>query len=72
MQSQFDHLAETYFNEYEFDLGERELGLALAIDHDLDTFAASIGLIKTAVSAIMKDEGNPSHLCLESYVLTAM
>ncbi|KAF9814170.1 hypothetical protein IEO21_05239 [Rhodonia placenta] len=56
MQSQFDHLAETYFNEYEFDLGERELGLALAIDHDLDTFAASIGLIKTAVSAIMKDE----------------
>lgn len=59
MQSQFDHLAETYFNGFDLDLGERELGYALSIDHDLEMFAASIGLIKTAVSAIMEDEGNP-------------
>ncbi|KAI0931161.1 hypothetical protein AcW2_000104 [Taiwanofungus camphoratus] len=56
IQSQFDHLAETYFNGFEFDLGERELGYALTFDHDLEMFAASIGLIKTSVAAIMKDE----------------
>lgn len=57
MQSQFDHLAETYFDGFEFDLGERELGYALAVDHDLEMFAASVGLIKTSVEAIMKDQG---------------
>lgn len=57
MQSQFDHLAETCFNGFDLDLGERELGYALSIDHDLEMFAASIGLIKTAVSAIMEDQG---------------
>ncbi|OBZ68564.1 Dynactin, isoform [Grifola frondosa] len=56
MQSQFDHLSETYFNGFEFDLGERELGHALSFDHDLEMFAASIGLIKTSVEAIMKDD----------------
>ena len=56
MQSQFDHLAEAYFSGYESDLGERELGYALSVDHDLETFAASVGLIKTSVEAIMKDE----------------
>ena len=57
MQSQFDHLAETYFNGFEFDLGERELGYALSFDHDLEMFAASVGLIKTSVAAVMKDDG---------------
>lgn len=57
MQAQFDHLAETYFNAFEHDLGERELGYALSFDHDLDVFAASIGLTKTSVAAIIKDEG---------------
>ncbi|KAI0095020.1 dynactin [Irpex rosettiformis] len=56
MQSQFDHLAETYLSGFDFDLGERELGYALSIDHDLEMFSASIGLIKTAVSAIIEDE----------------
>ncbi|THH01217.1 hypothetical protein EW026_g1444 [Hermanssonia centrifuga] len=55
MQSQFDHLAETYFNHFDFDLGERELGYALSFDYDLEMFSASVGLIKTSVSAIMKD-----------------
>ncbi|OCH92962.1 dynactin [Obba rivulosa] len=57
MQSQFDHLSETYFSGFEYDLGERELGHALSFDHDLEMFAASVGLMKTSVAAIMKDEG---------------
>ncbi|KAI0701257.1 dynactin [Cerioporus squamosus] len=55
MQSQFDHLSETFFNNFEYDLGERELGYALAFDHDLEMFAASVGLIKTSVAAVLKD-----------------
>ena len=57
MQSQFDHLSETYFSNFEYDLGERELGYALAFDHDLEMFAASVGLIKTSVAAILNDNG---------------
>lgn len=57
MLAQFDHLAETYFDGFEQDLGERELGYALSFDHDLDVFAASIGLTKTSVAAILNDEG---------------
>ncbi|KZT02085.1 dynactin [Laetiporus sulphureus 93-53] len=56
IQSQFDHLVETYLNGFEYDLGERELGFALSFDHDLEMFAASAGLVKTSVAAIMKDE----------------
>ena len=37
-------------------MGERELGYALSVDHDLEMFAASVGLIKTSVEAVMKDE----------------
>ena len=57
MQAQFDHLAETYFGSFDFDLGERELGYALAFDHDLEMFAASVGLIKTSVMAVLRDGG---------------
>ncbi len=57
IQSQFDHLSETYFNNFEYDLGERELGYALSFDHDLEMFAASVGLIKTSVDAVLKDKG---------------
>ena len=63
MQSQFDHLSETYFNNFEYDLGERELGYALAFDHDLEMFAASVGLIKTSVAAVLKDDGMLYHGC---------
>ncbi len=31
IQSQFDHLSETYFNNFEYDLGERELGYAQSL-----------------------------------------
>ena len=65
MQSQFDHLVETYFNGFDFDLGERELGYALSCDYDLEMFSASVGLIKTAINGIMEDEGARSN----AYVL---
>jgi len=58
IQAQFDHLAETYFNGFEHDLGERELGYALSFDHDLDVFAACIGLTKTAITATLNDKGS--------------
>lgn len=63
MQAQFDHLAETYFNGFDHDLGERELGYALSFEHDLDIFAASIGLTKTSVAAIVEDEGMSCKYC---------
>lgn len=57
IQAQFDHLAETYFKDFDFDLGQRELGLVLSLDHDLDVYASSMGLTKTAVEAVLNDEG---------------
>ncbi|KAI0307655.1 dynein associated protein-domain-containing protein [Multifurca ochricompacta] len=56
IQAQFNHLAETYFKDFEFDLGERELGLVMSLDHDLDVYASSMGLTKTAVEATLNDE----------------
>ncbi|KAG1720540.1 uncharacterized protein EDB91DRAFT_1281278 [Suillus paluster] len=50
MLAQCDHLAETYFDGFEQDLGKCELRYALSFDHDLDVFAASIGLMKTSVT----------------------
>jgi len=57
IQAQFDHLAETYFDGFEFDLGEKELGYAVSFDLDLDMFSASIALAKTCVATILDDEG---------------
>ena len=57
IQAQFNHLAETYFKAFDFDLGERELGLVLSLDHDLDVYASSMGLTKTAIEAVLNDEG---------------
>ncbi|KAF9055788.1 dynein associated protein-domain-containing protein [Panaeolus papilionaceus] len=56
IQAQFDHLAETYFDDFETDLAERELGYVSMFDHDLDMLAASLGLTRTSVGAIVKDE----------------
>ncbi|KAF8899310.1 dynein associated protein-domain-containing protein [Infundibulicybe gibba] len=56
IQAQFDHLAETYFDIFEHDIGEREIGYVMSYDHDLDMFAASIGLTKTSISNIIQDE----------------
>jgi dynactin 1 len=70
IQAQFNHLAETYFKAFDFDLGEREFGLVLSLDHDLDVYASSMGLTKTAVEAILNDEGEFSQIysCLVDYI----
>ncbi|KAJ3570761.1 hypothetical protein NP233_g4188 [Leucocoprinus birnbaumii] len=56
IQAQFDHLAETYFDGFDFDLGERELGYAVSFDSDLDMFSASVALTKTCVVTVMEDQ----------------
>jgi dynactin 1 len=57
IHSQFDHLAQTYLPAFEYDIGEREQGMALSFDHDLDMFTAAVGLAKTSIQAIMKEDG---------------
>ena len=55
IQAQFDHLAETYFDGFDHDLGERELGYVVSFDLDLDVFAAAIGLVRTSVETAIQD-----------------
>ena len=57
IQAQFDHLTETYFDGFETDLAERELGYVAAFDHDSDMFAASISFTRTSVTARIKEDG---------------
>jgi hypothetical protein len=68
IQAQFDHIAETYFAGFDHDLGERELGYAMTLDHELDMFAASIGLTKTSITGIAQDEGEVVRLFGNSYL----
>ncbi|KAJ6604970.1 dynein associated protein-domain-containing protein [Mycena sp. CBHHK59/15] len=56
ISAQFDHLAETYFNGFDHDLGERELGYLISFDLDLDIFAASIGMTKTSIATLVQDD----------------
>ncbi|TFK24263.1 dynactin [Coprinopsis marcescibilis] len=55
IHAQFEHLADTYLQGFEHDLAERELGYVLALDHDFDMCAASMGLTKTSISDITED-----------------
>ncbi|KAH8834970.1 dynactin [Flagelloscypha sp. PMI_526] len=59
---QFEHLAETYFSGFEYDIGEREFGHLASFDHDLDMFSAAMGWAKTSVGALAKDEDMPVDL----------
>ncbi|KAF7347275.1 CAP-Gly domain-containing protein [Mycena venus] len=54
--STFDHIAETYFSGFDYDLGERELGYLTSFDLDLDIFAASIGMTKTSIATLVQDD----------------
>jgi dynactin 1 len=51
------HLVDMYADATDIDLGERELGLAQAFDHELDNVSASLAFISTFISNTMKDEG---------------
>ena len=53
---QFDHLAEAYFDGFDHDLAERELGYLMALDLNLDMCSASLRLTKTAVEATINDK----------------
>jgi hypothetical protein len=57
IQAQFEHLSEIHFARFEQDLGEREQGLAWAMDHDLDMFTAAISLTNTSTQAIVNEGG---------------
>ncbi|KAJ7163329.1 dynein associated protein-domain-containing protein [Mycena filopes] len=56
ISAQFDHLAETYFSGFDYDVGERELGYLSSFDLDLDIFAASIGMTKTSITSLVQDD----------------
>ncbi|KAJ3806251.1 dynactin [Lentinula aff. lateritia] len=59
INAQFNHLAEMYFGDYfggHPDIAERELGTLTLFDLDLDMFAASIGMMKTSVEGLLKEE----------------
>ncbi|KAF8167287.1 dynactin [Crassisporium funariophilum] len=56
IQRALDEMAVSYFDGFESDLLEREMGYVLAFDHDLDMFAALIGFAKTSVADIMKED----------------
>ena len=51
IHAQFDHISETLLGS-----SLRELGYALSFDRDLDMFAASLGLVKTSIEAVMKED----------------
>lgn len=56
MVNQFEHLAELYLTGTNLDLGERELDLAVALDHDVDFFASTMAWTKTSLLEIFKDD----------------
>lgn len=62
MQTQFKYLTDTYFKNYEHDLGERELGHITSFDYELDSFAAAVGLVKSSLGGILKEDGMPVSL----------
>jgi dynactin 1 len=57
MVNQFEHLSDLYLPGSDLDLGERELDLALSLDHDVDFFASAMAWTKTSLLEIFKDDG---------------
>lgn len=57
MASQIEHLANAYATGYDYDLGERELGIAQNFDRDLDNIAAPVALINSRLLELLDDEG---------------
>ena len=55
--AQFEHLVELYLENSQLDLDELELDSVLAIDCDLDSTTAAIGLSKQMIIGINNDAG---------------
>lgn len=53
--AQAGHLAEVNLGESGLDLGEMQLGQALSLDVDFDTFIAGIGYSKQTVAVMLKE-----------------
>lgn len=59
MVLQFENIHETWSTaEIGPDIGEHQLDLASRIDCDLDTFFATLGLVKSAISSVTGEEGS--------------
>lgn len=58
MVAQFEHNTETFLTGNEFDFGERELDLALSLEHSVDFFVSALAFTKTRLSDVFNDEGN--------------
>lgn len=55
--AQFDHLAETTFNQPDLDVAEQQVGLAHTFDYDLDNFAAAVGFARQAIIGLVSEGG---------------
>ncbi|KIY73325.1 dynactin [Cylindrobasidium torrendii FP15055 ss-10] len=53
--NQFEHVDNKFFEGFETELAEREQGLVLAFDCDLDTFMAAVGHVRTSVQQVLKE-----------------
>ncbi len=54
---QVKHFVESVFIREELDLGERQLGLAVSLDCDLDSFAAAVGFTRAYTLSYASQEG---------------
>lgn len=58
--AQFEHLAEAYFTWDGIEaaeVGEREVGMGRVVECDLEVVMAAVGLVRTSVGAVVKDDG---------------
>ncbi|KAG8833690.1 hypothetical protein FRC17_010222 [Serendipita sp. 399] len=56
MVNRFEHLTDLYLPGSNFDLGEKELDLALSLDHDIDFFASALAWTRTSLLEVFKDD----------------
>ncbi|KAJ9123331.1 hypothetical protein QFC22_001530 [Naganishia vaughanmartiniae] len=54
--TQLNHLAQTVFIREELELGERQLGFAVAFDYELDNFAAAVGFARHIIQNHIVDQ----------------
>ncbi|KAL0951934.1 hypothetical protein HGRIS_008587 [Hohenbuehelia grisea] len=68
MHRQLEHLSEAYFTPgipgygAGIDIGERAIGCVLAVECDLDIFVAAVGLSRTMVMEVLKDDDTTTDL----------
>jgi len=58
--AQAAHVAEMHLGESGLDFGEMQLGQAVTLDYDLDTFMVGIGFSKQCIALLIRDVGMSS------------